>query len=588
MFLGKSLLVLGLLQASFGHAYQDNDEPQTVLSDQAVKRVAIIGAGAGGASAAYHLDKYAQVAGIKANITVFERSSHVGGRSTTVNVFDDLSEPVELGASIFVKVNKILVTAAEELGLTVSSADLHRPKESSSQLGVWDGERIVFSQDDNGYSWWNIAKLLWKYGWAPIRTQNLMQEIVGKFLKMYDEPYFPWQSLSQVSYDLGLTAVTSETGAQFLESKNILPPFSTEIIQASTRVNYAQNLPFIHGLETMVCMATDGAMAVQGGNWRIFDGMIKAAHAQVKLDTKVTDVIYQHDGTYVISSASSPSSLSKDFATEPEDTINETFDTVILATPLQFSNINLDAPLIEKRPDKIPYVTLHVTLLSSPHRLSAEAFNLPAGSSSVPEIILTTLPKETKPEERAAGVGPAGFFSISTLRSVRNHAVDPPRKEYLYKIFSPHPVNATFLGHILGLSEPPVLPDPPVSQDVSEDEVQEGSTAKPAVTAAQPSGDVTWIYRKAWHSYPYLYPRVTFDEPLLGNSLYYTSGIESFISTMETSALAGMNVARLLADSWLGKTPSSSSSSSPPSSADHKDAVTQDAASSKKTVAAEL
>ena len=32
--------------------------------------------------------------------------------------------------------------------------------------------------------------------------------------------------------------------------------------------------------------------------------------------------------------------------------------------------------------------------------------------------------------------------------------------------------------------------------------------------------------------------------------MWYTSGIESFISTMETSSLMGMNVARLIADGW--------------------------------------
>jgi prenylcysteine oxidase/farnesylcysteine lyase len=33
--------------------------------------------------------------------------------------------------------------------------------------------------------------------------------------------------------------------------------------------------------------------------------------------------------------------------------------------------------------------------------------------------------------------------------------------------------------------------------------------------------------------------------------LWYTSGIERFISTMETSALMGKNVARLVVDGWL-------------------------------------
>ena len=44
---------------------------------------------------------------------------------------------------------------------------------------------------------------------------------------------------------------------------------------------------------------------------------------------------------------------------------------------------------------------------------------------------------------------------------------------------------------------------------------------------------------------------MTFEDPELARGLYYTSGMESFISTMETSALMGMNVARLVVDDWL-------------------------------------
>lgn len=66
------------------------------------------------------------------------------------------------------------------------------------------------------------------------------------------------------------------------------------------------------------------------------------------------------------------------------------------------------------------------------------------------------------------------------------------------------------------------------------------------------SGDaISWYYPHVWNSYPYLYPRVTFEDPELASSFYYTSGIESFISTMETSALMGMNVAKLVVDDYV-------------------------------------
>ncbi|MCJ1247708.1 hypothetical protein MMC30_004923 [Trapelia coarctata] len=482
------------------------------------KRIAIIGAGAGGASTAYHLNRYGSPCQPR-NITVYERSDYVGGRSTTVNVYDDPAEPVELGASIFVEVNRILVSAAREFGLITTTGD--RPRESPETLGVWDGEIFRFVQNEGGYMWWNIVKLIWKYGLAPIRTQRLTQQVVGNFLKMYDAPHFPFKSLSETSFGLGLAEVTSTTGSVYLAANSITPPFSTDIIQASTRVNYAQNLGEIHGLEAMVCMSTNGAMSVKGGNWQIFDGMIRTTGAHLALNTKVSKILKQENGTYLVESSSSTT------ASTPSDTTTEHYDTVIIAAPFQYSKIDISPPL-PNNPDEIPYVNLHVTLFASPHNLSPLAFNLAAGSA-VPEIILTTLPSSadsSDPDNRA----PAGFFSVSTLRYVNNRGYHPPRIEYLYKIFSPQPVNTTFLSTLLGIRVP--------------------SSSKGEGLAAIEKEDVSWVYEKSWNSYPYLMPRVTFEDSQLDDGLWYTGGIESFISTMETSALMGRNVAKLIVDEW--------------------------------------
>jgi len=184
------------------------------------------------------------------NITVYERDSHIGGRSTTVGAYDDHEDPVELGASIFVQVNQNLVNAAKEFNLSTSS---FRTAMAGPELGIWNGHDFVFIQASGG-GWWDNAKLLWKYGLAPIRTVSLMKSVVSRFLKMYEAPYFPWSSLNQVVLDLELNKVVGVTGEQYLSENKIGDLFANEIIQASTRVNYAQNLPLIHGLEAMVCM----------------------------------------------------------------------------------------------------------------------------------------------------------------------------------------------------------------------------------------------------------------------------------------------------------------------------------------------
>ncbi|KAH0365469.1 putative prenylcysteine lyase, partial [Aureobasidium melanogenum] len=485
---------------------------QVVLEDspttRATKNVAIIGAGSAGSSTAYFLRKYSQERGIPINITVYERDGHIGGRSTTVGVYGDEQNPVELGASIFVEVNHNLVDAAKEFNLSTSG--IRELSTEGPVLGIWNGRDFVYVQSAGG-SWWDTAKLFWKYGLAPLKTVKLMKATVAKFLKMYEEPYFPWKSLSQVAYELGLTAATASTGEQFLDQNGIGKLFAQDIIQASTRVNYAQNLPLIHGLEAMVCMATDGAQAIEGGNWQIFSNMLAASHATVLLNRTVSKVEKHENATYSISTKGTGSSVTFD---------QQTFDEVVLAGPYQYSKIGFD-PEPRHLPDAIPYVQLHVTLFTSKHKLSPRAFNL-SSDQVVPQVVLTTLPPGEHHGSNPEGVGSPGFFSISLLRPSMDTREGRDELEYVYKVFSPAPLNETFMAKILGL---------PANRTISK-------------------ADVSWMYRKVWNSYPYEYPRVTFEELQLDDGLWYTAGIESFISTMETSSLMGKNIARLMVDAW--------------------------------------
>ena len=62
---------------------------------------------------------------------------------------------------------------------------------------------------------------------------------------------------------------------------------------------------------------------------------------------------------------------------------------------------------------------------------------------------------------------------------------------------------------------------------------------------------ISWYYPHVFQSYPKPLPRVSFQDPVIAPGLYYTSGMESLISTMETNALMGKNVARLVIDDML-------------------------------------
>ncbi|EGC42339.1 prenylcysteine oxidase [Histoplasma capsulatum var. duboisii H88] len=368
-FLQRTAFVLCLLLfATFSSCRDDAQaplqaEPPNPLfpspAAATAKRVAVIGAGSAGTSTAYYLRQFTNFFSIPLNITVYERASYVGGRSTTINLFDDPSHPIELGASIFVEVNKNLIGASKKFGLKLRDADFGQPKESTYSLGVWDGKEFAFLQSRTDAYWWNVFKLLYRYGWAPMKTQNLMKETVNKFLKLYKFPYFPFQSLSDVAVSTGLAEATWTSGAEYLKDNGIAELFAREIIQASTRVNYGQNLGLIHGLETMVCMATDGAVAVEGGNWQIFQSMLNASKATVRLNSPVSSIKLSDNNTYTVSYQDAGVDGGNSFSVE-----QETFDHVVIANPYQFSNISLSPP--PKRPLHSPrYVDLHVTIFAS-------------------------------------------------------------------------------------------------------------------------------------------------------------------------------------------------------------------------------
>lgn len=526
------------LQIHFG-----NECPRTATS-ASVHRVAVIGAGAAGSSTAYHLQRYAAHGSIPLNITIYESSSRIGGRTTTVNALGEPCYPTELGASIFARVNHILVNAAKDFGLSTVAPDSDRPKESKYELGVWDGREFVYrsaNNDDWPSSWLDTAKLLWRYGLAPLKMQRLVKDTVAKFMSLYGEAeagkasMFPWSSLTEVAMRAGLLDATASTGWQFLRDNGVGEKFSREVIQASTRVNYGQNLGLIHGLETTVCMATDGAMAVEGGNWRIFDGMVKRSGAQVRLNTSVEEIIRLEGGGYRLVLSGAESQFQ-----DGTETVG-LFDTVVIAAPFQYSGIRI-SPTLPHQPDEIPYVTLYVTLLTSPHRLSPKFFSENPNSThpgqdpnSIPEMVITSLPADIDLGSSPQGVGPTKFWSISTLRALQvKTSTTTTTRQYLYKIFSPEPLTATFCSRLF---------DFPLNDEQADDGVQHVGKEH-----------ISWSYEKKWHSYPYGYPRLTFEDlDLDGQGLWYTSGMESFISTMETNALMGKNVAKLFVDGLVSK-----------------------------------
>ncbi|CAG8570761.1 15583_t:CDS:2, partial [Acaulospora colombiana] len=278
----------------------------------------------------------------------------------------------------------------------------------------WDGEGFVFEQSSSSY--WDLAKLLWKYGWTPVKVQRMVDSIVGKFLKTYEisEPFFSIGSeIERLHVD-----IETQFNAQhyFSELKNVNQLYLQNFVEPMTRVNYGQNLGEIHVMGAFISLAPQGAKSIRGGNYQIFENFIKHSEAELRLDTEVSKI------TKVISIENDKEVLK--YIVETKNGELDNFDAIVLATPIQFSKIKFENINVEMK--EIPYVTLHVTLIAG--RVNPAYFGCEK-IEEVPQQIVTTNSGKTE------------FLSFATKLVLENG-------ETLHKIFSHQEMSDEVLDRI--------------------------------------------------------------------------------------------------------------------------------------------
>ncbi|KAG5339896.1 hypothetical protein C0989_003043 [Termitomyces sp. Mn162] len=382
-----------------------------VIND--VPRVAVIGAGAGGSSAAFWISKAKERFNVSIEVDVFEKASYIGGRSITVYPYDNSSlPPLELGASIFVAANKNLWRASDEFNLTRQAFS------AGGRTGIWDGEDLVFTFGD---SWWDTIKAIVRYGvLAPKRTQQIVKSAVERYLTIYSLESPKWDSIADVSAALGYSNMTKDTAASFFAEAGVARRFAFELIEGATRVNYGQNLDDIHGLGGVLSLATDDARGIKGGNFQIFEQFLKRSGAHVHLNTEVKEIS-------VSASPSAQWTLKSSLGAKD-------YNAVILAAPFHSTGITIPSSLADLIPEQ-PYVHLHVTLLTTTSPKPNPAYFKRSSASVLSEMTLTTYEgvrnNKTEPE----------FNSLSYHGLVREG-------EWAVKIFSKDRMSDEFLNHV--------------------------------------------------------------------------------------------------------------------------------------------
>ncbi|KAF8203830.1 Prenylcysteine lyase-domain-containing protein [Pholiota molesta] len=413
---------------------------ETVVST--TPRIAIIGAGAGGSSAAFWISKAKERFGLDVEIDVYERSDYIGGRSTVVYPYNDSSLPeLELGASIFVEANKNLWRASDEFNLT--RRGFHS---ENYETGVWDGEELLFSFSGG---WWDTTKMLWRYGFfSPRIVDSYVANMVKQILVLYTAVSPKWDNITDLSARLGWTEIVNSTTADYLAKQGVSEKYVNEVVEAATRVNYGQNVDSLHALEGACAMAGTGANGIKGGNFQMFEQFLNRSGADVYLTTPVSSITPKSSTSRLWSVKSARGTVD--------------YKAVILAAPFYSTGITVPESISEQVKPQ-PYVHLHVTLLATTAATpNPEYFGLSA-SSPVPRMMLTSTLGGTHAPE---------FNSLSYHGLVREG-------EWAVKIFSAQRLSDEWLNNMFQgkvgwvyrkewdayTENPPTLEFPPVKLD---------------------------------------------------------------------------------------------------------------------------
>ncbi|XP_059142344.1 L-amino-acid oxidase-like [Physella acuta] len=211
-----SLLGLAIAQQIYSPGNEAN--PNNVITESCSRKVdvAIIGAGATGAYAAYRLRNESLT------IEVIEMSEVVGGRHLTARMPGVQDIPVELGESMFADIHDTVQQLVEELDLTSEECPMAYGMKNKARYHL-RGQSISEEEIISG-------KQL-PYTLTPEEKQNQGRIIEYAFEKLTGENYDPDMSredrikletkegkrLSELTFDEAMEKVLSPEGKKFLE-----------------------------------------------------------------------------------------------------------------------------------------------------------------------------------------------------------------------------------------------------------------------------------------------------------------------------------------------------------------------------------
>ena len=466
-------------------------------TDTRPQSIAIIGAGIAGAEAAFQL---ARLAGPSPqySVTIFERENHVGGRIKAVAVPQNPRSTVETGATYLYAEDWCVSKAIEQVGLEISRPNPHLLPRT---VAVWNGEnlRTVSHCDSKASSWSDLRR----YGLSSWRYHRAVREASDHWRSFGSLRLF--QNITRELEEHGLDRLLSEPATQFIQDMQLDPRYAAEFIDPCTRARFFQDTSDTHSLAALMGTQVPRLGSVKGGNLRLIERLVKLSDSALRLKSEVVRISLGTKRRYKLTYSASGTSLPKIHEAEE-------FDTVILATPLQNSNIDLGG-LGVRHDSMLPrYSEVHVTHFLTSSTLSPAFFNLPLGSKLTDDLLISS---EAPVHLGLSSIHRSEFCWIDKDGCRPGQMCDQVLCENMYRVTSKTRIEDYDILAMVG----------------------EGSSQKPHVNDHK----MNWVHRENWaHGVLHHQTRkALLEEVQIAPGFYYLNSAEEVMPSMEMSCRMG-------------------------------------------------
>lgn len=482
----RALLFLGLWHT--GRRSLASSPPE--LQDQP-KKIAVVGAGIGGTSAAFYLR---QEFGAGVKIDVFEPGV-VGGRLATVKIGD---YEYETGGSVIHPLNLHMKHFIEKLGIPPR-------KDVPSKMAIFDGKELTFEESD-----WlivNFLRMLWRYGFTFLRMHMWVESIMDKFMRIYQYQQFGYSfsSVDRLLHAMGgdsFLTLRNQTLEEAMIGEGFSQTFLNDIVVPIARVNYGQSVR-INGFVGAVSLAgaDSGLWAVDGGNKRVCSGLLYNSKSEL-IPARVTSISVKVRP----SKTGTVASFYEVNYVGESGSAHSLYDIVVIATPLHQGKSDItfsgfSPPIPSHYPGR--YHQTVATLVHGMLNMSYLGTTEPASKFTVSDVLTTD----------SEGSIINSLSSLDPVHIPEGYKRPPASQTKVWKVFSQQPL--------------------------SQEQLQDMFLSWDSVSETR------------WLAYPSYHPPHRNTPPfVLHDRLYYLNALEWAASAMEISAISGRNVALLAHHRW--------------------------------------